>query len=111
MNQEEIVYRFQCIFSVDDLKRISLASGNRGQVDLITIDVHGLTCREARRFISNTVNLTMGHYPVRVIHGYRHGTAIRDMLRKESINSHIHHWKNAANNMGVTTLVMCTGMS
>ena len=111
MNQDEIEYRFRCIFSVNYFNRISLASDSRGQITLITIDVHGLTCREARRFISNTGILTKGYFPVRIIHGYRHGTAIRDMLRKESINSHIHHWMNTSNNMGVTTLVMCAGMS
>ena len=48
------------------------------------VDVHGCTCRQAQVAIDAAIRRATGAtYRVRVIHGYRRGTEIRDMVRRE----------------------------
>lgn len=75
------------------------------EVKKIIVDVHGLSCSGARRFISNIVNVTLGECTVKVIHGYRHGTSIRQMLREKFLNPYISEIKADETNMGVTYLL------
>lgn len=46
------------------------------QVQTVYIDLHGLTCKEARVFLSNVINLIDRPANIKVIHGYRRGTAL-----------------------------------
>ena len=65
---------FEMVFTKSLIMRINQLTSNSGEVARIIIDVHGLTCREAKRFINNVVNITKDTCDVEVIHGYRHGT-------------------------------------
>ena len=51
---------------------------------IIEADLHGLTLDKARDKVDAVLRTTdMSVYRVRIIHGFNHGTAIRDMLRRE----------------------------
>ena len=82
MNAKMVIDRFCMIFTEATTARISLLTSPSGEVEKVVLDVHGLACREAMRFINNVVNLTGGKNTVEVIHGYRHGTKIKDSLRQ-----------------------------
>jgi DNA-nicking Smr family endonuclease len=40
---------------------------------LIYVDLHGLSCKKARRLLSNIINILHGPASIKVIHGYHHG--------------------------------------
>jgi hypothetical protein len=51
---------------------------------IIDLDLHGLSCEEARTKIENTLkNAGSGVYRIRCIHGFHGGTRIKDMIRRE----------------------------
>ncbi|MCD7809720.1 MAG: Smr/MutS family protein [Erysipelotrichaceae bacterium] len=50
---------------------------------MIEIDVHGFTQSEAKTRIMQILNSADKNiYMIRIIHGYHHGTALRNMIRK-----------------------------
>lgn len=51
----------------------------------ITLDLHGLTVADARKKLQNAISAASPQTKqIRVIHGCNNGTAIRDMVRKQS---------------------------
>ena len=51
---------------------------------MIETDIHGMTRRQAKTHLDALLRRAgKGVYRVRVIHGYRGGTELRDMVRKE----------------------------
>lgn len=104
MNAGRLTVRYETVFAESMLERIRIIASPGGEAMKITIDVHGLTCREAKRFISNAVNLAGGCCTTEIIHGYRHGTRIRDMLRNRFSNPHIRHIIADFRNPGITCL-------
>ena len=104
MKADQMNDRFAMIFEKSMTTRIRLLTSPNGEVERITLDVHGLTCRKAKRFINNIINLTWGDCVVEVIHGYRHGTRIKDMLRQRFINPYIKRIVADQRNHGVTYL-------
>ena len=95
---------FEMVFTKSLIMRITKLTSNTGEVASIIIDVHGLTCKEAKRFINNVVNITRASCIVEVIHGYRHGTRIKDMLWKSYYNPNIRQIVADQSNPGVTYL-------
>jgi len=51
---------------------------------IVEVDIHGLTRRQARDFLTMRIRRAgRDVYRIRVIHGYRGGTELRDMVRGE----------------------------
>lgn len=50
----EQVKKFEVVFSRDDLARLSIVDGE------LYVDVHGLTCPKAQRFLKNILALLKG---------------------------------------------------
>ena len=48
---------------------------------MIELDVHGMTLYQAQIAIDAALRRAGGAYRIRVIHGYRGGTALRDGIR------------------------------
>ena len=48
---------------------------------IIELDVHGMTLYQAQIAIDAALRRAGGAYRIRVIHGYRGGTALRDGIR------------------------------
>lgn len=49
----------------------------------VTIDLHGMTCYQAQVTIDAALRRAKGAvYRIEVIHGYRGGTELRDMVRR-----------------------------
>ena len=54
------------------------------QAGILEIDIHGMTKRQAKTLLENRIMRAGGGvYRIRVIHGYRGGTELRDMVRSE----------------------------
>jgi len=72
------------------------------------IDVHGMTKCQAKVFIDSRLKRAdLSVYRVRIIHGYRGGTELRDMVREEYGKSHPKVLRIASTlNPGETELVL-----
>ena len=71
----------------------------------VTIDLHGKNSYQARVAIDAALRRSRGVYRIRIVHGFNHGTELRDMVRRE--------YKNApgvirldTSESGATTLIL-----
>lgn len=105
MHVNDVLIRLSIVLTTDELKRISVTE-KRNQGISIIADVHGMKCYQAKRFINNLICLSKNIYELIVIHGFNHGTAIRDMLHSNFSNQHIKQMFIDQQNQGVTHMVM-----
>ena len=73
---------------------------------LITVDLHGLTSRMAERLIKNIMALDREGYDICAIHGYSHGTAIKEMISGRLQGSRLKGKDPVKRNPGRTILRM-----
>ena len=100
-----IISKLRMILTKDELRRIAVQSEQNGTIS-ITADVHGMKCFEAKRFINNIINIVHITFQLVIIHGYNHGTAIKEMLTHHFINNHICRQFIDPNNQGVTHMII-----
>lgn len=67
------------LLPVGGTKRIQTVENHDGGVQVI-VDMHGLTVAQARRLLNNIIAMIRRPFQLEIIHGYHHGTAIRDMI-------------------------------
>ena len=73
---DEKLPTFFLILTEDEKKRFLSCSGR-----VISIDLHGLTPREARQLLRNLIVFFTGEsFVIKAIHGYIHGIAIKESL-------------------------------
>ena len=96
--------RLKTIFTTEEISRIHISENLTGIS--VVVDVHGLKCRQARRFVNNLINIARCPFIMTVIHGYNHGTAILEMIRGNLENRHIVHRFPDPYNRGVTHLTI-----
>lgn len=98
----ELKFRVDFVLPKDGKQRVSYRTGDDGRIELI-LDLHGMKCADARKLVINLVNILRQRITIILIHGYNHGTAIRDML--PTIQSeHIAGLRRDAYNQGKTYL-------
>lgn len=85
----------------EELGRFTFLSDANGALALRG-DLHGLSCREARRLLNNLMLLIRDDFDLIVIHGYRHGQAIKDMLWHDYDNRRLAARCGDKKNPGVT---------
>ena len=76
---------------------------------IIEVDLHGMDCREAKKCIDGYIKkANSGTYYIRLVHGYRGGTRIREMIFDEYSYGRSSKVKRIkpGNNPGVTDLVL-----
>lgn len=93
--------RLKLIFTQEEINRLKITEIDEKQVCIIA-DVHGMKCSQARRLINNIINVVRITFQLIIIHGYNHGTAIKDMLAENFSNSHIKEQHADLYNQGVT---------
>lgn len=73
---------------------------------VMTIDLHEYSVIDAKQKLTVFVKTAPKHIrEIVVIHGYNHGTFLRDMVRKEFKNNRVER-KLISLNQGITTLVL-----
>lgn len=75
----EIAYRMAFLLP-EGSKRYLEAEEDDSERVHITVDLHGLSVLEARRLLNNIIAMIRRPFLLEIIHGYHHGTAIRDMI-------------------------------
>lgn len=97
--------RLKMVLTQKELDRISISETGNRRIR-ITADVHGMKCYEARRFINNIINIVRVVFQLVIIHGYNHGTAIKEMLAQNFSNDHIYEQFPDPRNQGVTHMLI-----
>ena len=105
MNMYNIFIRFSKVFTKEEMGRITGCT-NADVGNYIRVDVHGLTKPAAKRFINNIINIIRDAFGLLIVHGFRHGTVIKEMLRSEFWNPKVSDMYEAPSNPGVTYLVI-----
>ncbi len=72
--------RIRMILSPSDLERIKFIDATH-----LTVDVHGFSPKHMKYFLKNIAAIIRGPFEMTVIHGYNHGTALLETIRKEKI--------------------------
>jgi DNA-nicking Smr family endonuclease len=98
---KDVKMRFSMIFTKEQLERINTRE-IKGGITEVTADVHGLSVKNAKKFINNIINVARTAIKLVIIHGYNHGTAIKDMIRETFDNSHVVGKYDCSYNKGVT---------
>lgn len=102
MTLDRLAKRFNALFSNSELSRLTIFETN-GEVT-VKLDVHGFSQFQAKRFIQNVINLSLGEcFTLTIVHGYRHGVAIKTMLEGYT-HTHIIQKYYDSQNPGVTHL-------
>lgn len=97
--------RLKMVLTQSEMNRIKISESRSGKIR-ITADVHGMKCYEARRFINNIINIVRIAFQLVIIHGYNHGTAIKEMLAQNFSNDHIYEQFPDRRNQGVTHMLI-----
>lgn len=90
------------ILTKDEKKRIKVTEKNK-KVQ-VSVDMHGMTASDAKRFLNNLVVMIRGEFELKIIHGYTHGTVIKEIIWNEYQNSKIKKRIADVTNLGVTYL-------
>lgn len=97
--------KFAVIYPFDEVTRIQVSKKSDGEISVV-VDVHGMKCWQAERFINNLINIARCSFVMTVIHGYNHGTAILEMVRTKLSNCHIVSRYEDNHNRGITYLAI-----
>ena len=92
------------LYPVEDVRRLAYTQSPGG--DVVSVDVHGMKCWQAKQFINKIINLSNHPFHLTVIHGYNHGTAIKDMVRNHLDNKRIMDRAADQFNLGITYLAI-----
>lgn len=94
----------EMIFTEEQLNRIDVKQDEG--IEKVTVDVHGLGCREAKTFLRNIIAINREPFKLDVIHGYNHGMCIKVMLLNETVSERVTEVRPWRNNLGKTTLMV-----
>lgn len=97
--------RLRMVFTDEEISRLTISEVDERRIRIVA-DVHGMKCNQARRFINNIINTVRVAFQLIVIHGYNHGTAIKNMLTQNFSNTHITEKHADPYNQGVTHMLI-----
>ena len=86
-----------------DTWRISLEKSENGE-QYICYDVHGLSKAKAKKNIKNIIAVIPDEFVLNIIHGYNHGTKIKEMLYCNQLSERITKRESLVYNPGSTFL-------
>jgi len=103
MAEKKLRDRINRIFTEAESERLMFFFDGEGNVT-VNADVHGMGCVEAKAFLKNVIAVFRNSFTLVVIHGCNRGTAIRDMVRRESLSSKVVRMSRPVWNDGVTEM-------
>jgi hypothetical protein len=89
--------------SEEQMKRFRFVVTKNG-AKAVVVDLHGLKAKEARTFIKNAVAANREGLLMYIVHGFNHGTAIKDIVNSEKISERIIERHLQEHNPGCTIL-------
>ena len=88
MGYEQMMQKMTFLMYGDQLSRVNVAFEEDG-TPVIQVDLHEFSCRQAQKTLMNIIAMYRFGFKLEIIHGYNHGTAIKDMIRKDFTNKRI----------------------
>ena len=73
--------------------------------DVVTVDVHGLSLNNMIRLLKNISCICRQSFTLRIIHGFNHGTKLKDAVRTEGMFTRSYRIVPDQTNPGVTMLI------
>ena len=83
MGADSLIKALNFLIFGEEKKRLKIFKNKKGKV-YVYYDVHGQTVAEAKRNIRNLVNIARRPMILTVVHGYRNGHAIKDMIAEQN---------------------------
>lgn len=71
-----------------DAKRANACYASDGSV-MVTVDLHYLNKADAGKIIRNMIAINRDKFQLRIIHGYNHGTVLKDYIMKENFGHRV----------------------
>ena len=105
MSCDQMLKNMTLIFTCEELSRISFHKTNAGVVDM-NLDLHGLNCYQAKKVLKNVINVVRDEFNLNVIHGYNHGTVLKEMVSKTDFCSRVIKRSCPSWNPGMTILTI-----
>ena len=102
MRKEKMLAKIGIVMTKDEIKRIKITEHKSGVN--VQVDLHELRKPQAMRFIKNILNLITGPFNLSVIHGYNHGTVLKNYVNNELQSKRIKERHVLPNNLGMTVL-------
>ncbi|MCQ2467691.1 MAG: Smr/MutS family protein [Clostridia bacterium] len=72
----------------------------------VAVDLHGLSYVKGKRLLRNIINTIPFDCSILVIHGFNHGTVLKNMVRNDLISSRVVRSECFDFNPGVTRLII-----
>ncbi len=104
---EQVIFRANYIMTGEDISRINVYENKDGET-VLRIDLHGIRKKNAMRMISNIIALILirTDFVLEVVHGFNHGTVIKEYIWNEMINDRIIDKRCPRNNPGITYIAI-----
>lgn len=96
--------RLRIILTADEMARIT--SKINGKESDITVDLHHMTVKGAKRLLQNIIAIDRRCSELHVIHGYVHGTSIKSMVINDLNSPRIINKSTRKNNPGLTDIAL-----
>ena len=105
MEREQIMERMTFIMYGDDLCRVNINEDKKG-IKTIIVDLHGFDRKRTAKMISNIIAMFMFPFNLVLIHGYNHGTVLKEYIAYELNNPRIAKKTSPYYNPGITYLTI-----
>ncbi len=105
MGREQIMQRMTFIMYGEDICRVNISEESDG-TKTIMVDLHGLNRKSAAKMISNIIAMFMFPFNLVLIHGYNHGTVLKEYIAYDLNNPRITKKSTPYNNPGITYLTI-----
>ena len=92
--------RMKLILPTRDIERLEF-----GGADQLTVNVHGLSLNSMIKLLKNISCLYRGQFTMRIIHGFNHGTTLKDAIRGTGLFTRSYKVVPDQTNPGVTMIV------
>lgn len=93
--------RMRLILTNEQMERLCFKDEPGSELTLC-LDLHGLTCKEARRLVDMVIFLVRDNFLLLLVHGYQHGQSIKDMLWYQYDNHRLQSRRDDDYNLGLT---------
>lgn len=110
MSREQVVIdKMSFVLKKDELERVSAKIGEDGK-PFIILDMHGWCTQKAKDVLDKTILINREEFNLDLVHGYRHGTAIKSMLQNDYKNSRVIKMRSYNENPGLTFIKIAEAM-
>lgn len=103
MGCKQMMDRMTFVMYGEDLCRVEITENAKGE-KIISVDLHGLNKKNASKILRNIIAMYQFPFCLVLIHGYNHGTVLKELIWNELNNERISSKMTPDYNPGITYL-------